>query len=55
MTIVINKIQNITPIHIGDVTHHHDHVITPINLRIKNTMNTTVPIPTPDDVLFDIV
>lgn len=26
-------------IHTGDSTHHHDHAITPHNLRVKNINN----------------
>lgn len=27
-------------IHSGDVTHHHDHEMRPVSLRMRNTMNT---------------
>lgn len=28
-------------IHRGEVTHHHDHVITLASFNVRNTMNTT--------------
>jgi hypothetical protein len=30
------------PTHNGAVTHHQDHVIYPVSLRTKNTINNTV-------------
>jgi hypothetical protein len=37
--------QNPTGIQIGAVTHHHDHVMTPISLRTRKMMNRIVPRP----------
>lgn len=34
-------------IHNGAVTHHQDQSICPVNFRIKNTMKSTPPKPTP--------
>ena len=39
----------------GAVTHHHDQVIVPVSLRIKNIKKRTVDIPTPPDALFDLL
>ena len=36
-------------IHNGEVTHHQDQVIVPINLRTKKTINNTPPNPIPDE------
>lgn len=35
-------IQTAKPIHNGQVTHHHDHVIAPVSFKIKNTMNIVI-------------
>lgn len=47
-------IQNMAEIHIGDITHHQDHVatvVTPINFNTINTIvsSPTNPIPPDDD------
>lgn len=34
-------------IHSGDVTHHHDHAMLPVNLRTKKIRNRMVPKPKP--------
>ena len=39
----------------GENTHHQDQSILPVNLRIKNTRNKTVVVPTPLDVVFSIL
>lgn len=53
-TITKRVIQNRTEIHIGDITHHQDHVataVTPINFSTINTIvnSPTNPIPLDDD------
>ena len=42
-------------IHNGAVTHHQDHAITFVSLRIRNTMNNIPPKPIPLVVSFSII
>jgi hypothetical protein len=42
-------------IHKGEVTHHHDQSIFPVNLRIKNTMKRTPAKLKPEDEFFDAI
>lgn len=55
MNIINRAIRNIaTLIQIGDSTHHHDQLITPVNFRTTNTtVNTSeIPIDTEFSVLL---
>jgi hypothetical protein len=36
----------------GAVTHHHDQLISPVNFRVINIRNNTIPNPKPLDELF---
>ena len=51
-----NTIINAAGIHNGEVTHHQDQFILPVNLSTKNTMNKTAvrlnPVP---ELLFDAI
>ena len=43
-------------IHSGEVTHHQDQSMFPVNLRTKNTTNNTPVNPIPDeDDFFDAI
>jgi hypothetical protein len=42
-------------IHKGEVTHHQDQSIFPVNLRIKNTMKRTPAKLKPEDEFFDAI
>lgn len=42
-------------IQIGDVTHHQDQSMFPVNLRTKNTTNNTPVNPIPDEDDFDAI
>ncbi len=64
LTSIVRKNKEITTIdnkskigiQIGDVTHHQDQSMFPVNLRTKNTTNNTPVNPIPDeDELFDAI
>ena len=44
-----------TGIQRGEVTHHQDQSIFPVNLRIKNTMKRTPAKLKPEDEFFDAI
>lgn len=41
--------------HNGAVTHHQDHVIWPVSLRTRNTINIAPPRPIPPELALSLI